>query len=81
MSTLQRATVIGLVSGLVCFVILSVFLILTLLIIHTTGRSHADMLLTVKIAVPAAALTAVAGFIVAVVRLRTIDKQTIDKNR
>ena len=79
MSTMQRATVIGLVSGVVCFVILSVFLILTLLIIHTTGRSHADMLLTMKIAGPVAVVSAVAGFIIAVVRLKTIDKQ-IDKH-
>ena len=74
MSTMQRATVIGLVSGVACFVILSVFLIVTLLIIHTTGRTHADMLLTLKIAGPVAVLTSVAGFIIAVVRLRTIDK-------
>jgi hypothetical protein len=71
---MQRATAIGLASGVICFLVLSVILIVTLLIIHTTTQHHADMLLTMKIAVPAAALTAVAGFTVAVVRLKTIDK-------
>lgn len=74
MSTVQRAAAIGLASGVICFIILSIILIITLLTIHTTTQHHADMLLTMKIAVPAAALTAVAGFIVAVVRMRTIDK-------
>lgn len=74
MSTMQRAIVIGLASGVVCFVVLSAFLSVTLLIIHTTGRSHADVMLTMKIVLPVAALTAVAGFVIAVIRLRTIDK-------
>jgi len=81
MSKMQRATVIGLVSGAVCFVILAGLLAITLLIIHSsnpatsqTSHSHLDMHLALVVALPVAVVTAVAGFIIAVVRFRTIDK-------
>ena len=68
------ASVIGLVSGVVCFFILVALLAVLLLILAASRHSHLDMTLTMKIALPVAALTTVAGFIIALVRLATIDK-------
>jgi len=74
MRNLFLASVIGLVSGVVCFLILVALLVVLLLILGAIRHSHPDMTLTMKIALPAAALATVAGFIVAKVRLATIDK-------
>jgi hypothetical protein len=71
---LFRASVIGLASGVVCFCVLAAVLVILLLIFSAIRHSHPDMTLTIKIALPVAALTAVAGFIIALVRLATIDK-------
>lgn len=74
MRKLFLASVIGLVSGVVCFLILVALLAVFLLILSAIRHSHPDMTLTMKIALPVAALTTVAGFIIARVRLATIDK-------
>jgi hypothetical protein len=44
-----------------------------LLILGAIRHSHPDMTLTMKIALPVAALATVAGFVIARVRLATID--------
>jgi len=74
MRNVFRASVIGLVSGVVCFFILVALLAVLLLILAASKHSHLDMTLAIKIALPVAALTTVAGFIIALVRLATIDK-------
>jgi hypothetical protein len=74
MRKLFLASVIGLVSGVVCFLILVALLAVFLLILSAIRHSHPDMTLILKIALPVAALTTVAGFIIARVRLATIDK-------
>ncbi|HEY7403889.1 MAG TPA: hypothetical protein VIB39_10230 [Candidatus Angelobacter sp.] len=74
MQKLARASMIGLVSGAVCFVILAALLVIVLLIIGARGHTHPDMALSVKVALPVAVITTIAGFIIALVRLGTIDK-------
>ncbi|HKD80837.1 MAG TPA: hypothetical protein VKH81_14160 [Candidatus Angelobacter sp.] len=68
------ASMIGLISGAVCFFILAALLVIILLVIGARRHAHPDLTLAVKVALPAAALTTVAGFIIAKIRLATIDK-------
>ena len=79
--TLSRASMIGLVTGVVCFFLALAFLTVFVIILGALRHNHPDMGATLKIAFPVAALTAVLGFVIAVVRLRTIDKHTLDKHR
>ena len=74
MRNLFLAAAIGLVSGVVCFLILVALLAVFLLILGAIRHSHPDMALTMKIGLPVAALATVAGFVIARVRLATIDK-------
>lgn len=74
MRTLFLSTVIGLVTGVICFFTSVAFLSLFLLIVGAARHSHPDMTLTIKVALPVAALAAVFGFIITLVRSRTIDK-------
>jgi hypothetical protein len=72
---------IGLVTGVVCSFLALAFLTVFVIILGALRHNHPDMAATLKIAFPVAALTAVLGFIIAIVRLRTIDKHTLDKRR
>lgn len=73
-STLVRASTIGVIAGVVGFILFAAFFAVFLLILATVRHNHPDMMWSLKIAVPLAVLTAVLGFVIAIVRLRTIDK-------
>jgi len=73
-NTLVRASMIGLFAGVVCFIFVAILFVVFLLILGTLRHTHPDMMWTLRVAVPLAVLTAVFGFIIAIVRLRTIDK-------
>lgn len=73
-NTLVRASMIGLVAGVVGFFLIAALFAIFLLILAALRHNHPDMMVTLKVALPLAALTAVLGFVIAVVRLRTIDK-------
>jgi hypothetical protein len=59
---------IGLVSGVICFLLSVAFLCFLLLAIRGLTQMHPDMSLSYKAAAPAALLAALAGFTVTLVR-------------
>jgi len=65
---------IGLVTGVICFFISVAFLSFFLLVLGAIKHSHPDMTLTIKVALPVAAIATVCGFIITLVRSVTIDK-------
>ena len=73
-NTLVRASTIGLIAGVVSFLFFAVLFTVFLLILAALRHNHPDIMWSLKVALPLAGLTAVAGFIIAVIRLRTIDK-------
>jgi lipid-A-disaccharide synthase-like uncharacterized protein len=73
-STLVRASTIGVIAGVVGFILFAAFFAVFLLILAAVRHNHPDIMWSLKIAVPLAVLTAVLGFVIAIVRLRTIDK-------
>ncbi|HEX2329268.1 MAG TPA: hypothetical protein VHN74_11130 [Candidatus Angelobacter sp.] len=80
MSNVGRASVIGLITGIVCFCLLAVLLVLFLLTLGALRHSHPDMSFVLKVAVPVAVLTTVAAFFIALGRFATIDKHTVHKS-
>ena len=73
-STLVRASTIGVIAGVVGFILFAAFFAVFLLILAAVRHNNPDIMWSLKIAVPLAVLTAVLGFVIAIVRLRTIDK-------
>lgn len=73
-STLVRASIIGVVAGIAGFFFFAVLFTVFLLILAALRHNHPDIMLSLKVALPLAVLTAVSGFIIAIIRLRTIDK-------
>ena len=59
---------IGLVAGIICFFLSVAFLSFVLLIMRGVTHTHPDMTLTYKAAAPVAALAALTGFTVTLVR-------------
>lgn len=59
---------IALVSGVICFFLSVAFLAILLLIIGAVTHTRPDMTLTYKAAAPVAALAALCGFIITLVR-------------
>ena len=74
MRKLLLSFAIGSVTGVICFFISVAFLSFFLLILGAIKHSHPDMTLTIKVALPVAAIAAVCGFIITLVRSATIDK-------
>jgi hypothetical protein len=59
---------IGLISGVLCFFLSAAFLAILLLIIGAVQHSRPDMTLVYRVAAPVAALAAVSGFMITLVR-------------
>ncbi len=68
MRTFFLSIAIGLVAGVICFFISVAFLCFVLLIINAVSHGRADMSLAYKVAAPVAALAAVSGFTITLVR-------------
>jgi hypothetical protein len=72
MRTLFVSAVVGLIAGVICFFISVAFLCFVLLIVSAVTHARADMTLAYKVAAPVAALAALSGFTITLVRgLRT----------
>ncbi len=68
MRTLFLSLAIGLVSGVISFFTSVAFLCFVLLIIGAVNPRQPDMTLTFKVALPVAAVAAICGFIVTLIR-------------
>jgi len=68
MRTLFLSAAIAVLAGVICFFLSVAFLCLVLLIIGAVLHSRPDMTLAFKAAVPVAALAAVSGFVITLVR-------------
>jgi len=60
---------IGLASGVITFFVSVAFLCFVLLALRATSHTNPDMTLTYKAAVPMAILSAICGFVIALVRV------------
>lgn len=68
MRTFFLSIAIGLAAGFICFFLSVAFLCFVLLIVSTVNHARADFTLAYKVAAPVAALAAVTGFMVTLVR-------------
>lgn len=68
MRSLILSVAIGFGSGVICFFISVAFLCFLLLFMGAVTHSHLDMTLTYKVAAPVAALAALIGFSITLVR-------------
>jgi len=68
MRALFLSTAIGLVAGVISFFTSVAFLCFVLLIVGAINHNRLDMTLTFKVALPVAAVAAVCGFVIALVR-------------